>query len=154
VEDMINGGLERLDPHSQYINARKLKQFDHQSEGKFGGVGIQVNTARGLLTVISPIVATPAYKPGVQAGDINLKVHGKSHETMRMDEAVDLIQADPGTEITLTVLHEGAKETVDLKLERAIIKVPSVLGDVRRADNPEEWDYLIDKPNNIAYLRL
>src|SRR5262249_55939074 len=109
VEDMINGGLERLDPHSQYINARKLKQFDHQSEGKLGGLATQVTPARGLLTFISPIVGTPAYKAGVQAGDIILKVDGKSTETMRMDEAVDLIQGDPGTEITLTVLHEGAK---------------------------------------------
>ncbi len=155
VEDMINGGLERLDPHSQYINAHKLKQFDNQSEGRFGGVGIQVNVTRGgMLTVISPIAGTPAYKAGVQAGDIILKVDGKSTETLRMDEAVDLIQGEPGTEITLTVLHEGAKDPVDLKMERAIIKVPSVLGDTRKPDNPEEWEYFIDKPNKIAYIRL
>jgi carboxyl-terminal processing protease len=154
VEDMINGGLERLDPHSQYINARKFKQFDRQSEGKFGGVGIQVNTNRGLLTVISPIVGTPAYKAGVQAGDIILKVDGKAIESMRMDEAVDLIQGEPGTEVTLTVVHEGAKEPVDLTMQRAIIRVQSVLGDVRKPDNPEEWDYFIDKPNKIAYVRL
>src|SRR6266849_1381855 len=49
VEDMINGGLERLDPHSQYINAKEFKQFDKQSEGKFGGIGIQVNTSRGFI---------------------------------------------------------------------------------------------------------
>src|SRR6266851_5097491 len=90
VEDMINGGLERLDPHSQYINARKFKQFDKQSEGKFGGIGIQVNTGRGFITVVSPIVGTPASKAGVLAGDVILKVDGKSTETMRMDEAVDM----------------------------------------------------------------
>src|SRR5206468_11464051 len=76
VEDMINGGLERLDPHSQYINPRDYKQFDKQSEGKFGGVGIQVGYDRqkgGLLTVISPMAGTPAYEAGVLAGDIVLK---------------------------------------------------------------------------------
>ena len=73
VEDMINGGLERLDPHSQYINPHDYKQFDKQSEGKFGGVGIQVGfdrQNRGVLTVISPMVGTPAYEPGVLAGDV------------------------------------------------------------------------------------
>src|SRR4051794_23198681 len=86
VEDMINGGLERLDPHSSYINARDYKQFDKQSEGKFGGVGIQVGYDRqkgGQLTVISPMPGTPAYEAGVLAGDVIVKIDGKSTETMR-----------------------------------------------------------------------
>src|SRR5437660_1608076 len=65
VEDMINGGLERLDPHSQYINAREYKQFSKQSTGKFGGIGIQVgfdHPNRNQLAVISPMVGTPAYE--------------------------------------------------------------------------------------------
>src|SRR3954452_16304162 len=131
VEDMINGGLERLDPHSQYINPRDYKQFDKQSEGKFGGVGIQVGfdrQNRGQLTVISPMVGTPAYEAGVLAGDIILKIDGKSTENMRMSEAVDLIQGEPGQKIVLSVLHEGSKDSVDVPIVRAVIKVPSVLG--------------------------
>ena len=98
VEDMINGGLERLDPHSQYINPHDYKQFNKQSEGKFGGVGIQVGfdrQNRGLLTVISPMAGTPAYEAGVLAGDIILKIDGKATDKMRMSEAVDMIQGDP-----------------------------------------------------------
>ena len=67
VEDMINGGLERLDPHSTFINNRDLKQFNRTSKGKFGGIGVQVGydrNNRGLLTVISPMVGTPAYEAG------------------------------------------------------------------------------------------
>jgi carboxyl-terminal processing protease len=157
VEDMINGGLERLDPHSSYINPHDYKQFDRQSEGKFGGVGIQVGfdrQNRGQLTVISPIPGTPAYENGVLAGDLILKIDGKSAESMRMNEAIDMIQGEAGSKITLNVLHEGDKEPVDITLTRAVIKVHSVLGDRRRPDNPEKWDFLLDPKERIGYIRL
>jgi carboxyl-terminal processing protease len=156
VEDMINGGLERLDPHSQYINPKDYKQFDKQSEGKFGGVGIQVGfdrQNRGKLMVISPMVGTPAYEAGVLAGDIILKIDGKSTDNIRMSEAVDLIQGEPGSKVTLSVIREGLKEAKDIEIKRAIIKVPSVLGDQRKPGN-KEWDYMIDKKDRIGYIRL
>jgi carboxyl-terminal processing protease len=157
VEDMINGGLERLDPHSAYINPRDYKQFDKQSEGKFGGVGISVGfdrANRGQLIVISPMPGTPAYEAGVLAGDVILKIDGKATDSLRMAEAVDLIQGDPGQKVVLTVLHEGSKEPVDVPIVRAVIKVPSVMGDLRKADNPKEWDYFLDKTSKIGYIRL
>src|SRR3954464_3278953 len=157
VEDMINGGLERLDPHSQYINPKEYKQFNKQSKGKFGGIGVQVGydrQNRGQLTVISPMPGTPAYEAGVLAGDMILKIDGKSTENMRLNEAVDVIQGDPGQKITLTVLHEGGKEPSDITITRAVIKVQSVLGDRRKADNRKEWDFLLDKTHKIGYIRL
>lgn len=155
VEDMINGGLERLDSHSTFINNRDLKQFNRTSKGKFGGIGVQVGydrNNRGLLTVISPMVGTPAYEAGVLAGDIILKIDGKNADTMRLDEAVDMIQGDPDTTITLTVLHDGGKEPVDIPIRRSIIKVQSVLGD-RRKEN-KDWDYYLDDKSRIGYLRI
>jgi carboxyl-terminal processing protease len=157
VEDMINGGLERLDPHSAYIPPREYKQFEKTSEGKFGGVGIQVGfdrQNRGQLTVISPMPGTPAYEAGILAGDLIVKIDGKSTESLRMSEAVDMIQGDPGQAVTLTVLHEGSKDPVDVAITRAIIVVPSVLGDRRKADNPKEWDFLLDPSSKIGYIRL
>ncbi|HXG11814.1 MAG TPA: S41 family peptidase [Gemmataceae bacterium] len=157
VEDMINGGLERLDPHSAYINAKEYKQFSRQSKGRFGGVGIQIGydrQNRGQLMVISPMVGTPAYEAGILAGDLIIKIDGKSTENMRLNEAVELIQGEPGQKVTLTVVHESAKEPVDIVITRAEIRVPSVLGDLRKPDNPNEWDFLIDKENKIAYIRL
>ena len=156
VEDMVNGGLERLDPHSGYINPKRFRQFTKDSRGKFGGVGIQVSTDRqsGVLAVISPLVGTPAYDAGILAGDLILKIDGKSTENMAIAEAVDLIQGDPGQKVTLNVLHEGTKEPVDVELTRAMIHVQSVLGDVRHADSPEDWEFMIDKENKIAYIRL
>jgi carboxyl-terminal processing protease len=157
VEDMINGGLERLDPHSAYYAPREYKQLEKLSEGKFGGVGIQVGfdrQNRGQLTVISPMPGTPAYEAGVLAGDLILKIDGKSTDNMRMNEAVDLIQGDPGQKVTLTVLHEGAREPIDVLITRAIIEVPCVLGDQRKTDNLRAWDFMLDKQNKIGYVRL
>jgi carboxyl-terminal processing protease len=154
---MINGGLERLDPHSAYYTPREAKQLEKLSEGKFGGVGIQVGfdrQNRGQLTVISPMPGTPAYEAGVLAGDLIVKIDGKTTENMRMNEAVDLIQGEPGQPVTLTVLHEGARETVDLPITRAVIEVPCVLGDRRKPDNLRAWDFMLDKQNKIGYVRL
>src|SRR5262245_3387507 len=76
-EAMVNGGLEGLDPHSAFINAKEYKRFLLNSKGKFGGVGIHINADRqsgGMLTVVSPMVGTPAYNAGVLAGDIIVKI--------------------------------------------------------------------------------
>jgi carboxyl-terminal processing protease len=157
VEDMVNGGLERLDPHSGFINAKEFKRFTVNSKGKFGGIGIQIRTDplnHDRLIVHSPMVDTPAYEAGVLAGDVIKKIDGKSTESMSIAEAVDMITGDPGQKIVLTVLHEGSKEPVDLEMTRAEIQVPSVLGDRRLPDKPKEWDYLIDKTEKIAYIRL
>jgi carboxyl-terminal processing protease len=156
VEDMINGGLERLDPHSGFINARRYKQFAKESKGKFGGVGIQISTDRqtGVLQVISPLVGTPAYEAGVLAGDLIVKIDGKPTENMTVSDAVEMIQGEPGEKITLTVRHEGSPSFVDLEMRRGIIHVQSVLGDVHKPDRPEEWDFFIDKENKIALVRV
>jgi carboxyl-terminal processing protease len=157
VEDMINGGLERLDPHSQYINPHEFKQFNKNSRGKFGGVGIQLGydrQNRGRLEVQSPIPGTPAYDAGILAGDIIVKVDGKSTENMRLSEVIDLIQGEPGQKVTLTVLHDGDKEPVDIDIVRAEIQIQAVMGDVRKPDNPKEWEYFVDPENKIAYIRL
>ena len=157
VEDMVNGGLDRLDPHSTFINAKDYKQFAKASKGKFGGVGIQVGYDRhkgGALSVISPMPGTPAYDAGILAGDVIVKIDGKSTENMRLSEAVDMIQGDPGQKVTLTVLHEGSKDPVDIDIVRAEIDVQVVMGDRRKPDTPREWEYFIDKENEIGYLRL
>jgi carboxyl-terminal processing protease len=73
---------------------------------------------------------------------------------MRSSEAVDLITGEIGKDVTLTILHEGAKEPVDITITRAEIKVPSVLGDLRKTDNPKAWDFMIDKESKIGYIRL
>jgi carboxyl-terminal processing protease len=157
VADMLKGGLERLDPHSTYIDPEEYKAFSRQSKGKFGGIGVHVSAdpqTRNQLTVISPMPGTPAYRAGILAGDVILKIDDKPTERMHLNEAVDLIQGDPGQPIKLTVRHEGAAEPVDVTLVREEIRVPSVMGDLRKADDPEHWDFLYDKANKIGYIRI
>jgi carboxyl-terminal processing protease len=156
VEDMINGGLERLDPYSQYLNAEEYHHFETQSEGNFGGVGIQlgVDPKTGNLMVISPMVGTPALEAGILAGDLIIKVDGKSTEGMRMGDAVKVIQGEPGTPISLTVLHENSREPATYTMNRARIEIETVLGYKRLEDNPKEWEWFADKDNGIAYIRL
>src|SRR5262245_23451473 len=156
IEDMINGGLERLDPYSSYFNADELKHFESQSEGNFGGVGIQlgIDPKTGALLVISPMVGTPAYEAGILAGDLIVKVNDQSAEGLRIADAVRQIQGEPGTPVSLTVLHEGSRETATYTMKRARIEIQTVLGYKRLEDDPKEWDWYADKDAGIGYIRL
>jgi carboxyl-terminal processing protease len=154
VENMVNSGLEKLDPHSGFINADEYRQFENNSKGKFGGIGIRIGLESGMILVESPMVGTPAYEAGIMAGDIIVKIDGKSTETMALKRVVEHIQGEPGTKLTLTVLHEGTKKPVDIEITRAEIKVDTVLGNKREANNLKEWDFWIDPESKIAYVRI
>src|SRR5437660_1782058 len=114
VEHMIQGGLEKLDPHSDFLGVDAYKAFNQGTQGHFGGVGIRlgVDPRSGQFLVESPLAGTPAYEAGVMAGDLILKVDGKSLESWNLKKVVETIQGEPGTEVTLTVLHEGQKKSV------------------------------------------
>ncbi len=136
---------------------KNFKQFSKTSKGKFGGIGVHVSAdtqTRNQLTVISPMPGTPAYKAGVLAGDVIVKIDGKPTASMHLNDAVDMIQGDPGQPIQLTVRHPGAADTVDVDLVREEIHVPTVLGDLRKPDDPAQWDYLYDKTSKIGYIRI
>lgn len=154
IEGALRGMCSVLDQHSSYINTRNWKQFKKQLEGSFGGIGIQVNVDEetGRLKVIAPMVGTPAYEAGVLAGDLIVEVEGKSTEGMTLDQAVEILQGRPGTTVALKVLHPGAKDPTDLKMDRAIIDVPTVLADHRKADDKPE--YLFNEADKVGYIRI
>ena len=107
--------LQSLDQHSSYINTNEWKQFRKQIEGKFGGIGIQVGVdpETSRLRVIAPMVGTPAYEAGVLAGDQIMEIDGTSTEGMSPDKAVDVLTGRPGTDVKLSVLHEGTENGRD-----------------------------------------
>jgi carboxyl-terminal processing protease len=156
VEDMINGGLDRLDPYSQYMNADELRQFNAQTEGNFGGIGITLglDPRSGLPMVISPMVGTPAHEAGILAGDIIVKIDEKSTDTLRYNDIVRMIQGKPGTTVNLTVVHEGGRQSESFAIVRAMIEVKSVLGLHRRDDDAREFEWFVDRDKGIAYIRL
>ena len=89
------------------------------------------------LKVIAPMVGTPAYAAGVLAGDLILDIDGESTEGMTIEKAVEALQGQPGTQVKLLVLHQGTEKTQSLTMNRAIIEVPSVMGDRRKPN--DEW---------------
>ena len=154
VEDMINGGLEKLDRYSSYMSADELKSFESQTEGNFFGVGIQLGTdpKTGMLMVISPMAGTPAYEAGILAGDIIVKIDDKSTESMRLNEAVKIIQGKEGSKVKLTVVHEASRETSSHEIARAKIEIKTVLGYKRNDEDPKKWDWIVE--DGIAYIRV
>ena len=154
IQAAIKGMVTQLDPYSNYISPDELKRFNQEVEQEFGGVGIQVqiDPKTRRLMVMTPLPGTPAYKAGVKSGDLIMEVEGKSSEGISLEEAVKLLQGKPGTEVTIGVQHAGSDKTEQLKITRAIIQVATVLGDTHKPD--DSWNYFLDEPNKIAYIRL
>jgi carboxyl-terminal processing protease len=157
VENMINGGLHELDPHSQYLNAAQLKQFEADSEGSFGGVGILLapDPETKFLKVGRPIPGTPAYEAGIIANDLIVKVGDRSTEGMKIPEAQKLIKGEPGTQVVLTIRRALRNPTdEDVTLTRGAIPQHPVTGVKRRTDDPAKWDWFVDKAGGIGYVRV
>lgn len=126
IEAAIQGMLTSLDPHSGFLNADHFADMQVQTKGQFGGLGIQVSLdPSGLIKVISPIDETPAYKAGVEAGDLISHLDGETVQGLTLGEAVDKMRGPVGTDITMTLRRNGG-EPFDVTITRAVIKVPSV----------------------------
>jgi carboxyl-terminal processing protease len=154
LESALRGMLQNLDPHSQFINESDWKSFRKQIEGRYGGIGIQVeiDPEAERLKVIAPMVGTPAYNAGVRSGDLILEIDGQSTEGMGPDRAIEILTGRVGTAVKLTVKHEDEDKLETLSMNRAVIDVPSVLGDSRKPD--DSWDFMIDKERKIGYVRI
>ncbi len=122
----IEGLLSNLDAHSAYLNEKKFKEFQAQTEGEFGGLGITVGMRDGVLTVIAPLEGTPAYKVGVKSGDKILKINNESTLSMSIDDAINLMRGKPKTPIQITVVRKNEPKPLVFNIIRDIIKIPSV----------------------------
>ncbi len=126
LENAIRGMLSGLDPHSTYLNSEEYKELKIGTTGKFGGLGIQVGMEDGFVKVISPIDDTPAFRAGLQSGDLIIRLDGKSVKGMTLNDAVKVMRGEPGTDIKLTVIREGADRPLPFTVTRDIISVQSV----------------------------
>jgi len=152
MEAAIRGMLARLDPHSAYIPPKELDHFRTGIENEFGGIGVTVTAAEGTLTVISPILGTPAYKAGVRGGDTIVEIDGLAAAGISVDEAVARVKGPIGSTVKLTVKHAAGGATETLEIPRAVVRVEAVLGDRRNAD--DTWNFLLDEDKKIGYIRL
>jgi carboxyl-terminal processing protease len=126
IENAINGMLTSLDPHSSYMKADEFKDLQQQTQGEFGGLGIEVTMDNGLVKVVSPIEDTPAAKAGLETGDYIIRLDDKDVQGMTLKDAVDRMRGKPNTKIKLVVFRESEKRTFTVTLMRAVIKVKPI----------------------------
>jgi carboxyl-terminal processing protease len=126
ITEAINGMLSGLDPHSAYLDSEAFKELKVGTEGRFGGLGIEVGMEDGLVKVISPIEDTPAYRAGIKPGDLIVKLDDTQVKGMSLNDAVKRMRGRAGTQITLTLVRKGEPQPIVVTLTRAEIKVQSV----------------------------
>lgn len=150
-QDLIHGALQgmlnTLDPHSEFLDAQKYGELKKDTEGSFGGVGIQVGVRGDFLTVIAPIDDTPASRAGVMSGDRIIKIDGRNTERLGLQDAVKLLRGEPGSSVNLTLMRPSGGTVLEVTLERENIKVETV----RDINGKGEFPLGEDK---IGYVRL
>jgi len=139
--------ISTLDPHSEFMEPVKFDELKKDTEGAFGGVGIQIGLRDGFLTVIAPMDDTPAFKAGILTGDRMVRIEGKSTEKISLQDVVKNLRGEPGTEVTITIFRPGSGSTRDYTLKRAVIKVDTV------KDINGKREFPVDD-NKIGYVRL
>ncbi|MDP3143031.1 MAG: S41 family peptidase [Candidatus Omnitrophota bacterium] len=137
----LKGMLASLDPYSQFMDQETYKELKVETEGQFGGLGIEITTKDGLITVITPIEDTPAWKAGIKSGDRIVKVNDEITRDFTLSDAVKRLRGKPGTSVNIVILREGEKKLLELKITREIIKIHDI----------KEAKVLEDK---VGYIRL
>jgi len=139
IEEAINGMLQSLDPHSLYFSPEKFKEFQVNTSGQYGGLGMEVTMEDGFVKVISPIDDSPAKRAGIKAGDFITEIEGKSLLGLSLSEAVEKMRGKPGEPISITVVREDVDEPLEISLTREIIKRQIVKYEVK---------------DGLAYIRI
>ncbi len=126
LKDAIQGMLSGLDPHSTYLDPESFRDVRIETEGQFGGLGIEVTMENGFVKVVAPIEDTPAARAGLKTGDLIIRLDEKAVKGMTLTEAVRIMRGRPGSDIVLTVVREGHVKPLKFTITRAVIKIRSV----------------------------
>jgi len=126
IQGAINGMIKSLDPHSAFMTPEIYKELEAETQGQFGGIGIEITIVKDVLTVVSPIEDTPAHRAGVKSGDSIIKIDGKSTKDITIMEAVKKLRGPKDTQVIITILRENMTQPRDITLTRAVIQVKSV----------------------------
>ena len=134
LNNAIRGMLSGLDPHSVYLDASGYENLQVDTEGQFGGLGIEIVVEDGQLRVVSPIDDTPAARAGMQAGDLITEIDGQKTTGMTQAQTIELLRGKPGSRVKLKVIREGEKKPLIVSLKRAIINIASVKSELMEND--------------------
>jgi len=179
IESAINGMFMALDPHSSYLNPKQLRDMQVQTQGEFGGLGIEVTMENGVIKVVAPLDDTPAAKAGIMSGDLIIALNKEQIQGLTLQEAVDKMRGPVNSPITLTVVRKGVDDPFDVKMIRDVIHIKPVkynteddvgyihitsfneqttgdlqkaVEDLRKEIGPKLKGYLIDLRNNPGGL--
>lgn len=122
----LKGMLSALDPHSQFMDPNTYNELKVDTEGKFGGLGIEITMRDGLLTVVTPIEDTPAWKAGIKANDRIVKINEELTRDMTLTDAVKKLRGKAGEAVNITILRESEKKILEFKITRDIIKIKDI----------------------------
>lgn len=126
ITDAISGMVAGLDPHSQYIDKKSLKEFSEGITGKFVGVGIEIGMEDGLVKVITPIEGSPAFRAGLKSGDLITKIDDTQVKGLTVEQAVKRMRGEPNTKVTLTIFRKTESRSIVVPITRAEIQAQSV----------------------------
>jgi len=126
LKEAINGMVTGLDPHSAFLDQEAYRDLQVGTQGEFGGLGIEVGVEEGFVKVVAPIEDTPAFKAGIQAGDLIIKLDDVSVKGLGLSEAVKRMRGKPNTEVKLTVVRKGEDKPLEFMVKRDVIRVKSV----------------------------
>lgn len=126
VEGAIKGMLLVLDPHTSYMNKELYKSLKEETAGEFGGLGIEINVKDSLLTVVSPIEDSPAFRAGIKSGDQIIKIGEEFTKNLSLEDAVKKMRGPKGTSVKIYVQRKGRKDLLPITIVRDVIKVKSV----------------------------
>ena len=126
LKEAINGMLTGLDPHSAFLDQEAYRDLQVGTQGEFGGLGIEVGTEDGFVKVVAPIEDTPAFRAGVQAGDLIIKLDEVSLKGISLSDAVKKMRGKPNTDVKLTIVRKNEPQPLEIIVRRDVIKVKSV----------------------------
>src|SRR5215204_884684 len=126
IEGAINGMLTSLDPHSSYLSPNEFREMQVQTQGAFGGIGIEVTMEEGLVKVVAPIDETPAARAGILANDIIIQIDGEPVQGLTLNQTVDKMRGPVNSSVKLTIQRKDKKEPFEIKLTRETIHIRPV----------------------------
>jgi len=135
----LKGMLTRLDPHSDYMDAQEYRELSADTEGRFGGLGIEITSQDGLPKVIAPIDGTPAARAGIEPGDLITRIDGRPTDGMGLTQVVEILRGKPGSRVTITIARNG-RAPFDVSITRNVIDIVSVKSSL--------------EPDAIGYVRI
>jgi carboxyl-terminal processing protease len=140
IEGAMKGMMSTLDPHSAYLGKENFEKMEEETEGEFGGLGIEVTQKDGVMVVITPMEDTPAYDAGIKTGDKIIEINNENVVGLSLEDAVKKMRGKENSKITIGILREGQEKLTRITITRRVIRV-----------KPVKFEILQD---NYLYLRL